>query len=442
MKNYFDYLGIFIQLTKDPTLAGMEFFMANLDNPHKKFKSVHVAGTNGKGSVVESVASVLETAGLRVGKFISPYLTKFNEYISINGTLITDEECENYINILKPLVDKYREMGNEVKYFELVTTMAYMHFAKNKVDIAVVEVGMGGTYDCTNVITPLVSLITRIDFDHKEVLGMTIEEIAGNKAGIIKQGVPVVTTNFKESLRVIADKAKKENAPLSRIMSKDVEVSNMRYGQQMKVIYKGKSYNTSLKGRHQGTNTALALECFGKLNAQGFNITHEHIDKGLRNVNHPARFETMSEKPLIIFDGAHNPNSFRVFMQNIEDYYKDKPKNKVFVMSILSRKDKDENMSVLAKYLPRNSTIIFCDVGGSSDFHSGVDLQNAYLKCDTKQKRTDGNVTVRAGHSKTLVADFDSAMQNVVNSNSTDTVTFVVGTFKTYAQTKEAINAR
>lgn len=439
---YFDYLGQFLQFNRKPGLEGMNFFMSNLDNPHKKFKSIHVAGTNGKGSVVESVASVLDAAGYKVGKFISPYLTKFNEYISINGNLVTDDEIEGYLSILKPLVEKRKMLGQETTYFELVTSMAYMHFAKNKVDIAVVEVGMGGTLDCTNVITPIVSLITRVDFDHKEVLGMTIEEIAGNKAGIIKPGIPVATTNFGSALSVIKAKAKKENANLTRVMAKDVEVSNMRYGQQMRVTYKGKNYYTNLKGRHQGTNTALALECFDILNCHGFTLTNAHIDKGLKTVNHPARFETMNERPLIIFDGAHNPNSFRVFMQNIEDYYNDKPKHKVFIVSILTRKDKDENMSVLAKYLPRNSTIFFCDVAGSTDFHSGIILQDAYTAQDKKQKPQAGGITVRPNHSKTMVADFVETLQGIANSNSTDTVTFIVGTFKTYKLTKEVLDAR
>ncbi|MCL2569746.1 MAG: Mur ligase family protein [Firmicutes bacterium] len=451
---YEEYLASFLTITREPTLDVTKFFMQRLNNPHQKFKSVHVAGTNGKGSVVETLYSILQVGGYKVGKFISPYLIEFNEYISINGTNITDEEINEYIEILKPLVNEYQDKYGKdaVKHWDILTSMAYMHFSKHRVDIAIIEVGMGGTWDSTNVITPLVSVITKIHFDHKEVLGNTIREIAANKAGIIKHTVPVVTGNHKTALTVIEERARAMNSPIIRVLSKDATAKNFRHNQPMTIRYKGKEYHIKLKGRHQAVNTALALEALFILENMGFPIGKEKIDAGLLNVSHPARFEVISDKPIVIFDGAHNADSLRGFMELIRDYYKLKPKNKLFIIAMLERKDPDEAMAELAKRLPRNSTIVFtCGVNvthekdsgtqndSSREFHSAQTLQQSYLKFDKKHKQTGNGTSERRGHSTTKCMDFCDILGLVTKNHFPETCIFIIGSFKTYKTTKEVL---
>ena len=386
---------------------------------------------------MESLCSVLKTAGYKVGKFISPYLTKFNEYIQINDEQIADEDVVRYIEILKPLIAQAGDKGWEVKYWEVLTAMAFMHFAKNKVDIAIIEVGVGGTWDCTNVITPLVSIITKTHYDHRELVGHTLEQIAQHDAGIIKAGVPVVTSNFSTALKVIEKRARELKSPVVRVMAKDVETSNYRLVQPMSVKYKFREYHTALKGRHQGVNLALVIEAIDILKNENFTITDEHIKQGLANVIHRARFEILSKKPLVIFDGAHNPDSVRVFMQMVDDYVPPKLRYRIYIFSILKSKDIEMIMEEFSKRLGRNSEIIFTS-GTSDEFYSGKELQNAFLKFDKKQNVVPNkeNWTIRWGHSETWVMDFDAAlaMTKDIRRPLDQTAFFVIGSFKTYKE--------
>ena len=410
---YYDYLGRFISLTKDPTLAGVKFLLEGVGNPHNDFKSVHVAGTNGKGSVVEAISSILRSGSYKVGKFISPYLTRFNEYISINQELISDQEVEEHLSRLKPLINEYQGQGHQIKYFEIVTAIAFMHFAKHKVDIAVVEVGMGGENDCTNVITPLVSVITQVHLDHKEVLGQTIEKIAHNKAGIIKQNVPCITSNLGEALTAIKKKARSMNSELVTINPHDVSVSNLDINKLMSIKYMGNEYQTALRGRHQGVNTMLAVKAIEQLKKQGMKIPKSATVQGLANIYHPARLEIVSKEPLIIFDGAHNANSIEGFLDIVSDYF---PKQKkLFIVSMLSRKDPDEAMESLAK-LGRETSVIFTS-GISGEFHDARMLRKSFEKFCNK---------------KTQTMEFEKAYAEAGKFEAT----FVVGSFKTYTKVR------
>jgi len=441
--NYYDFMGQFFIGTKNPTLAHIEFFMERLDNPHKKFKSVHVAGTNGKGSVVETLYAVMKSAGYKTGKFISPYLTKFNEYITVGDDLIADNEIEEHLAILKPLIQELQNAGGNPTYWDILVTMTYMHFAKHRVDIAIVEVGMGGIWDATNVITPLVSVITKIDFDHKEHLGHTIVEIAGNKAGIIKQGVPCITCNYSTALRVIEDRAREMETTVTRVMSKDVEVRGFTVGQKMKIAYRNRDYTVSLRGRFQGVNIAMALEAIDILRTRGYTITDEMLNHGLENINHPARFEILSKKPLVIFDGAHNADSVRVFMEMLRDYFPRRDQKRVFIISMLKKKDADEAMEVIAKHLPRGTAIYFTDGCNSDEFHTADTLQKSYMKFDGKQDEKTAGTTTRRTHSTTHQSTFDAAIETALQTAvSPNVAVFVVGSFKTYTRAKELICQR
>jgi len=407
--NYFEYLGQFLMMTRDPSLDGTLYLLSGVGDPHKKFRSVHVAGTNGKGSVVETLASALQTEKMRVGKFISPYITRFNEYMSINGVDITDAEIEMHLAKLKPIIES---APMEIKYFEIVTVLAFMHFAHHNVDIAVVEVGMGGTHDCTNVITPEVAVITQIHFDHKEVLGLTIEEIAGKKAGIIKQGVPVVTANTGESLEVIRRQAADMNSPLTIIDPALINVENLRIDKPMVVHFAGEKFKTTLRGRHQGVNTALAVEALRLLGMKKI--------KEFR-VNHPARFDVISKKPLIIFDGAHNANSIAGFTAMVSDYFEPEIR-KLLIVSMLSKKDPGEAMQQLALGLSPNTEIIF--TGGVGDeFHKAETLQSSFAKFSEHP---------------TLCAEFADALARADGTRAA----FVVGSFKTFGAVKNFVYNR
>ena len=415
--NYYDYLGQFVYFSKEPpTLDVISWFLKKVGNPHLGMKFVHVAGTNGKGSVVETIASALQRAGLKVGKHISPYLVRFNEYISINGVEITDNEAEEYLDELKPFIDERLTAGLPVRYFEIVGPMAFMHFKRHNVDIAVIEVGMGGTHDYTNVITPLVSIITKIDFDHKEVLGQTIEEIAGKKAGIIKRDVPSITSNEDEALEVIRRKAKEENSTLTEVKKSEISKVELQIEKpKMTFRFKHHLYETTLLGRHQATNTALAIEALKILQPhlpKHPTLQHQKIFR----VTHPARFEVLSREPLIIFDGAHNANGIQGLCDLVRDAFTGKKQKKLFIVSMLKRKDPDEAMEQLALGKGHRSSIIFTS-GTCDEFHSAKTLLTSFMKFINPKNQTS-----------IKLMNFHDAL----NQANPDVATFIIGSFKTY----------
>jgi len=257
--------------------------LSKLKDPHLKFKSIHVAGTNGKGSVCAMLDSILQEAGLKVGLYTSPHLFKFNERVKIQGQDISDKRLKEGIR----RIEKAGE-GLGLTTFEILTGLAFDYFAEQKVDLAVIEVGMGGRLDATNVITPLVSVITNIDLDHTEYLGGTLEQIALEKAGIIKSGVPVITAENKpEALRVIRETCRLKGSRCWELGELN-EPAN-------------KSAVSPLLGSHQRRNEALAVKV-----AELLKIKKETIEEGLKKTCWPGRFQILSADPLTVLDGAHN----------------------------------------------------------------------------------------------------------------------------------------
>lgn len=278
-----------------------------LDNPQNKFKSIHVAGTNGKGSVCTFLSSALKEAGYNVGTFVSPYITDFCERIQINGKHISRE---NLCRISQKVIDT----GTSLTEFEFITAVGFLYFAENNVDVAVLETGLGGRFDATNVIKkPLVSVITKIGFDHTAVLGDTLEQIAEEKCGIIK-GENVVTSYQQPdaALTVI-----KKHAPYATIPDiqqlNDVNTSLL----ENKFIYKGVSYKTHLGGDYQIENALIAIETIKKC---GLNVAEKHIKAGLKNAFIPARLEVASREPFIVIDGAHNPDGAVALCKALKGY--------------------------------------------------------------------------------------------------------------------------
>ena len=297
-------------------LKKVEKLLEYLDNPQDKLKIIHVGGTNGKGSVCAMLSSILTGAGYEVGLNTSPHLSEFTERITINGQQISKTSVIEYANLMQEVrerVNAETDLGYAT-YFEVVTAMALKYFADNDVDYVVLEVGLGGTFDATNIVKPLITVLTNIALDHTEHLGTTLTSVAENKAGIIKQKIPVITSNNnQEVLDVIVHTCKQQQCELIRI-GKDVEYTIIKSGQKgLRMDYHGLNNNYSdlqvpLLGQHQGDNAALAITTIELLkNQYNMNIPEQAIREGLKSTHWPGRLEIMQESPLVLLDGAHNP---------------------------------------------------------------------------------------------------------------------------------------
>jgi dihydrofolate synthase/folylpolyglutamate synthase len=304
-----------------PGLEIAEALAKSLGNPERSFATIHVAGSNGKGSVCAMLDSVLRCAGMKVGLYTSPHLVKFNERIRVNGEFITDGELAELFEVIEPLAERVtREHGGrEVTFFEFTTALAFEHFRRRQVQVAVVEVGMGGRLDATNIVHPLLSVITRISLEHTQYLGTTIEAIAGEKAGIIKAGRPVVCGAMDEAAAgVIREVAGRRGAPLldaaERISVR--RVSQGMEGQKLAITGTAEEYGTvtlGLLGRHQIENCATAVAAVEALAEHSpIVISPEGVRKGLAAAVWPGRLQVLSMEPPVLLDGAHNPDGARV----------------------------------------------------------------------------------------------------------------------------------
>ena len=330
-----------------PGLIRINEILERLDNPQDKLKTVHIGGTNGKGSTTTFLRNLLEEQGLLVGTFTSPYIESFNERIAINGEPIPDEELVRLVKEIKPIIDDMdtvEELKNAVE-FEILTAIMFQYFLETEVDIVLVEVGLGGTYDCTNVIVPLVSGITTIGFDHTDILGDTIEEIAAQKAGIIKENVPVVVGKVDEAaFEVINKRAKDLNCPIYRYQE-DFRSKYIQPDENWGEIFNYRSQeldlshvSISLLGQHQVDNASLAIQMYELISEQlGLRVSNKDIQKGLKNAFWPGRMEKMSDEPLIVLDGAHNDHAMQVMVNNLKTEFKGQHIHAIF--GALSTKD-------------------------------------------------------------------------------------------------------
>lgn len=311
-----------------PGLKRMEWMMKRLGHPERRFKSIHVAGTNGKGSTVTYLREMLEAAGQVVGTFTSPYITTFNERISVNGEPISNEEILRLANLVYPLVMELEEtsLGGPSE-FEVVNTMMFIYFGEGHADVVLIEVGLGGLVDSTNVVTPVVSAITTIGFDHMHILGGTISEIAEQKAGIIKPGIPVVVGNVdSEALKVIT-KVAEENASPLLCFNQDYFISKWKtlptWGETFTFeddFICLRQVVLSMLGKHQVENAALALEVLRVYSHEtGLAIGHEQMLRGLKAAFWPGRLEKINEDPLIILDGAHNEPAMNRLVETLKN---------------------------------------------------------------------------------------------------------------------------
>lgn len=295
----------------------------SLNNPQHQFKSIHVAGTNGKGSVSHILAAILQTAGYKTGLYTSPHLHDFRERIKINGQMISEEYVIDFTNRIQPMIDKL-----EPSFFEITVAMAFEYFAKEQVDIAVIEVGLGGRLDSTNIITPELSVITNISWDHMNILGNSLEEIAFEKAGIIKPNVPVVVgETIPETKDVFLQKAKESNAPVilanDEFAIKEYHVSANMLSLLINEKATGKklNYTLDLPGIYQTKNMLTVLSAIRQLQLNNWNISEQQIQSALQQTKKinglHGRWEVMQENPTVVLDVGHNEDGITQIVQQI-----------------------------------------------------------------------------------------------------------------------------
>ncbi len=282
--------------------------LEKLGNPQLKLKTVHIAGTNGKGSTTDYLRSILQTAGYKVGTFTSPHLEVHNDRIRINNVYISDEELLEYGNRFYTLIEE-----NELSMFEIDTLIAIYYFCEKNVDIALFEVGLGGRLDATNVILPLVSLITSIGYDHMDILGHTLEEISFEKAGIIKENIPLITAEDKENCLFVFKSVCEER---SSDFLKIHPAKNVIIGDSIQYEYHHLIIQLNTLAIYQIKNSSLAIECALYLCELGYTISDENIRMGISSTQWKGRFETISLNPHIIIDGAHNMHGIDALVES------------------------------------------------------------------------------------------------------------------------------
>lgn len=339
-----EYLNSLKKFGSNLGLARIKSLLEAMGNPEQKFKSIHITGTNGKGSTTAMIAKVLTVAGIKTGMYTSPHLLDYTERINVNGSNVTQDDFALALFEVKKHVDILVNSGAEhPTEFEIITAAAFYYFAKCKVDYAVVEVGLGGLLDSTNVITPEVSVITNVTLEHTDRCGNTVKDIAVHKAGIIKPEVPVVTGASGDALAVIWQKCSELRAPLY-LYGRDIYFEKHKIdGLQQVVSYYTKAqgslgcFRLNLLGEHQCVNSALAVMTLLVLARNDNRINMRAIKEGLDSVIWPARFEVISKEPTVIIDGAHNPAGAKALRKTLNELFLGR--KIIFVLGVLGDKD-------------------------------------------------------------------------------------------------------
>jgi len=335
-----------------PGLGNTLRLMEALENPHSKFRSIHIAGTNGKGSVSHYLSAILQESGFKTGLYTSPHLVDFGERIRINGNMIDQQYVISFVADNHALINAIRP-----SFFELTMAMSFCYFADNNVDIAVIETGMGGRLDSTNIINPVLSIITNIGFDHMEFLGNTLPEIAAEKAGIIKDNIPVVIgETHPETMQVFQHFAQKKQAAIN--FAEDLQLPEFKNfeGHKMKFYFQNRNYISGLTGMYQLKNIRTVMKVVETLNASSISISQQAIESGLMNVceltGFRGRWEVLRNNPLVIADTAHNSDGFGQLSESLKHYQYRK-------LRIIFGMVKDKDMEKVMKLLPSDATYYF-----------------------------------------------------------------------------------
>jgi len=349
-KEAIDYLAFTSKRGSCLGLSRITQLLERLGNPHKNVKFIHVTGTNGKGSVTKMLSCILNAQGYKTGLFSSPFVTRVNESIQLDGNEISDSEFAELIGDITPVAEAMDEPPTE---FEITTAAAFEYFSKKNCDVAVIECGLGGDMDSTNVIeAPLLSVITNVEADHSAFLGDTIAEIASHKAGIIKKGCPVLFGgNSMEALEVISEKAINSKiftvdySNLSNI-SCTLSGSTFNFGEQ--------NFSLSMLGIYQPYNAAIAISAVEILRKNGLDISNKAVYEGLKSARLNGRFELIKENPIVIFDGSHNPHGANAAIESIKNYFDGKV---VLLMGVMADKEYPEMVKTLSEVAAKAFTV-------------------------------------------------------------------------------------
>lgn len=387
-------------------------------HPHRQFKTIHVAGTNGKGSCSHTLAAILQASGLKVGLFTSPHLVDFRERIRVNGVMVDEAYVTHFVEMYRPFFEPLHP-----SFFELTTAMAFKYFAEQRVDVAVVEVGLGGRLDCTNIITPEVCVITNISFDHTAFLGDTLEKIASEKAGIIKSGVPVVVGETTDETRpVFQRKAEEMEAPIC-FAEEMHEVLEHQLNQEDRIIYQTKNYGIiigELVGLCQQRNTNTILCAVNTLKERGFHLSDDDVRHGFVHVCETTglmgRWQTVRTKPKVVCDTGHNVGAFEWISQQLS--HVNTPLRIVFGMV------NDKDISGVLSLLPKHAHYYFCEASVKRALpHDAIRSQAAHyglrgesyptvgLAYEAALQEADDTDFIYVGGSSFVVADFLSHLE-------------------------------
>lgn len=340
-----------------PGLSRTRELLKRLGDPQRKLKFIHIAGTNGKGSTAAMLDSVLRAAGYRSGLYTSPFITCFNERMQVNGEMISDGELAEITEQVRPHAEAMDDHPTE---FELVTAIAMVYFARHACDIVVLEVGLGGELDSTNVIdTPEVAVICNIGYDHTEVLGDTLEKIAQAKAGIIKGGDAVIYRCADSVEAVFAERCRATGATLHKADFDGLRLLHSSFEGQVFDCGERKALELPLLGRHQLKNAAVVLGAVDVLTKNGWHISEQQLRTGLKTVTWPGRFELLRKAPVFIVDGGHNPQCIEALAKNIADYLPDMPITGL--TGVMADKDYADMYRIVAPYITRFVTVTPCN---------------------------------------------------------------------------------
>ena len=327
-----------------PGLSRTRQLLNALGNPEKKLKFVHVAGTNGKGSTAACIASALMKAGYRTGLYTSPYIIKFNERMQVNGQYITDDELTSIVQRIRPFADAMEDTPTE---FELITAIGMQYFLEKQCDIVVLEVGLGGELDSTNVIdTPEVAVITAIGLDHVEYLGDTLPKIASAKAGIIKGGEVAFYGAEPDVTEVIEKKCAETGANLHIVDRSRLKIHSIDLDACVFDFEPYKDIHLPLVGTYQPYNASLAITALECMRSKGWKISDDNIVQGLNSVYWPGRFEVLMKEPVFVLDGAHNAHGIKATSESLKQHFKDR--KLVFLLGVMADKDVDHMIDYLA----------------------------------------------------------------------------------------------
>lgn len=405
---------------KNYSLKDIKYLLKIFGNPHKKIKTIHIAGTNGKGSVAHMLNNILIAGGKITGLYTSPHLLRITERIKINNKEIPSNRLEKYIDELFEVLEQNEKI--HPTYFDALTLFALRYFCEEKVDIAVIEVGLGGRLDSTNIISPEISVITDISLDHVHILGNTLKEIAQEKAGIIKKRSIVVTSNQAHEVLNILSKKSKEQSSEMYVLKMNFFTFNIKqknkqtkydFALNAKEIYTIKNIGLKITGKFQIVNSSLAIASAILLRESGIIIKEADIIKGLRDVNIPGRLQILSQNPLIIFDPAHNPAALDATLTALKEKYRDKEYNAI--VSFMIDKDYSSMFKILKKHIP-----------GKIFYYELNDMRCLKISEEKHSKKKSAYDNIES------VKDFEELSEMALKSLKPNSLLLVTGSFRLY----------